>query len=110
MNLYRIDLCLDYLYATNKDTYTVEDVLKWIKNEIHIDELDRGGALTIKRVRSESDITDYLDDYNVYNNVSREDLSLKEVREDLEKQRKKTDIEKVIELLEKSGYVVTKKS
>ena len=57
----------------------------------------------------ESDITDYLDDYNVYNNVSREDLSLKEVREDLERQRKKTDIEKVIELLEKSGYVVTKK-
>jgi len=108
MNLYRIDLCLDYLYATNKDTYTVADVLEWIKNEIHVDELDRGGALTIKRVRSESDITDYLDDYNVYN-VYNEDLSLKEVRENLDKQRKKTDIEKVIELLEKSGYVVTKK-
>lgn len=107
MKLFRIDIGFDYLFATDNNTYTPQDVLNWIKNEIHLGELERPGTLTIQRVINENQIVDYDDDYNVYHNLpTTVDISLKEIKNEINKPTQ--NIEKLIEVVKRHGYTVTK--
>ena len=75
-NLFRVDVHLNYLVYTDKETYNEIDVCKWLKNDFHSGELDEGGALEVQKVESVEQIQDFLEkdfEYNVYYTDDKDD-------------------------------------
>jgi hypothetical protein len=106
-NLFRVDLNLKYLVYTDKEKYTQDDVLDWIKNEAHSNEFDDDGALEIEKVESSEQIQDFLDmdiEYYVYYTSDEDDsTSIDTLVEELG-----LDANILVAKLRKLGYTVSK--
>jgi hypothetical protein len=106
-NLFRVDLNLKYLVYTDKEQYTQNDVLDWLKNEVHSNEFDDDGALEIEKVESSEQIQDFLDmdiEYYVYYTSGEDDsTSIDTLVEKLG-----LDANILVAKLRKLGYTVSK--
>jgi hypothetical protein len=106
-NLFRVDLNLKYLVYTDKEKYTQDDVLNWIKNEVHSNEFDDDGALEIEKVESSEQIQDFLDmdiEYYVYYTSGEDDsTSIDTLVEELG-----LDANILVAKLRNLGYTVSK--
>ena len=106
-NLFRVDLNLKYLVYTDKEKYTQDDVLDWLKNEVHSNEFDDDGALEIEKVESSEQIQDFLDmdiEYYVYYTSDEDDsTSIDTLVEELG-----LDANILVVKLRKLGYTVSK--
>lgn len=105
-NLFRVDLNLKYLIYTDKQEYTENDVLNWIKNDFHYGEFDSDNALKIEKVESSKQIQDFLN-YDYYYSVYRD------AGDDDEKDLSDLvdllglDASVLVDKLKKLGYTVT---
>jgi len=106
-NLFRVDLNLKYLVYTDKEQYTQDDMLDWLKNEVHSNEFDDDGALEIEKVESSEQIQDFLDmdiEYYVYYTSGEDDSTSIDTL--VEKLGLDTNI--LVAKLRKLGYTVSK--
>ena len=105
-NLFRVDLNLKYLVYTDKEKYTQNDVLDWIKNDVHSGEFDGDDVLEIEKVESSEQIQDFLDmdtEYYVYYTNNEDDsTSIDTLVEELG-----LDASVLVDKLKKLGYTVT---
>lgn len=103
--LYRVDLNLKYLVYTDTE-YGQEDVLNWIKNEVHSGELD--DACEISEVKDVKKIEDDfgLEYFPYCSDIedSQQELTVEDIVDELG-----LDAKKLIKRLESLGYRVTKK-
>lgn len=100
--LYRVDINLKYAIFTDK-AYNEDDVLKWLKNDVHSGELDENCEIAL--VTDSKEVEDFDEDYCVYyTDDNDESTYLNDIIDILG-----LDAKKMIERLKKLGYKVSKK-
>ena len=105
-NLFRVDLNLKYLVYTDEEKYTQNDVLDWIKHDVHSGEFDGDDVLEIEKVESSEQIQDFLDlqdSYCVYCTSPEDDSTYLGDLVDL----LGLDASVLVDKLKKLGYTVT---
>ena len=105
--LHRIDINLSYLYYGEDEKYTKDDVLRWLRNDVHEgeldDEIDGREKVKISPVEDKSQIEDFSVDYPLYGQSNEGEILLHHAIDEL---NLTISVEEMIRRLRKLGYAI----